>query len=54
MGSARKSLIMTDEDKRATAYHEAGHALVALLTPDGRSGPQGHDHSREAWRLASR
>jgi len=33
MGSARKSLIMTDEDKRATAYHEAGHALVALLTP---------------------
>ena len=25
---------MTDEDKRATAYHEAGHALVALLTPD--------------------
>ena len=34
MGSARKSLIMTDEDKRATAYHEAGHALVALLTPE--------------------
>ena len=34
MGSERKSLIMTDEDKRATAYHEAGHALVALLTPD--------------------
>ena len=34
MGSERRSLIMTDEDKRATAYHEAGHALVALLTPD--------------------
>ncbi len=34
MGSERKSLIMTDEDKRATAYHEAGHALVALLTPE--------------------
>jgi cell division protease FtsH len=34
MGNARKSLIMTDEDKRATAYHETGHALVALLTPE--------------------
>ena len=34
MGSERRSLVMTDEDKRATAYHEAGHALVALLTPD--------------------
>ncbi len=34
MGSERKSLIMTDEDKRATAYHEAGHALVAMLTPE--------------------
>jgi cell division protease FtsH len=33
IGTARKSLIMSDEDKRATAYHEAGHALVALLTP---------------------
>jgi len=33
MGSERRSLVMTDEDKRATAYHEAGHALVALLTP---------------------
>jgi cell division protease FtsH len=33
MGAARKSLIMSDEDRRATAYHEAGHALVAMLTP---------------------
>ena len=28
-----QSLIMSDEDKRSTAYHEAGHALVALLSP---------------------
>jgi len=33
LGAERKSMIMSDEDKRATAYHEAGHALVALLTP---------------------
>jgi cell division protease FtsH len=33
LGAARKSLIMTDDDKRQTAYHEAGHALVAMLTP---------------------
>ena len=34
LGTARRSLIMTDEDKRQTAYHEAGHAIVAMLTPD--------------------
>jgi cell division protease FtsH len=33
LGAARRSLIMTDEDKRQTAYHEAGHAIVAMLTP---------------------
>jgi cell division protease FtsH len=32
LGAERRSLVMSDEDKRATAYHEAGHALVALLT----------------------
>jgi len=31
LGTERKSMIMSDEDKRTTAYHEAGHALVALL-----------------------
>lgn len=30
MGAARKSAIMTEEDKLATAYHEVGHALVSL------------------------
>jgi cell division protease FtsH len=34
LGAERKSLILSDQDKRTTAYHEAGHALVALLTPD--------------------
>jgi cell division protease FtsH len=32
LGTERRSLIMSDEDKRETAYHEAGHALVALLS----------------------
>ncbi len=31
LGAERRSLIMSDEDKRETAYHEAGHALVAML-----------------------
>jgi cell division protease FtsH len=34
MGAARHSMIMSDEDKRVTAFHEAGHALVAMLTPE--------------------
>jgi len=34
MGAERRSMIMSDEEKRTTAYHEAGHALVAMLTAE--------------------
>ena len=34
MGPERKSMIMTEEEKRNTAYHEGGHALVAAMLPD--------------------
>ena len=30
MGAERKSLVMTEEEKMLTAYHEAGHAIVGL------------------------
>jgi cell division protease FtsH len=33
MGSERRSLIISEEEKRLTAYHEAGHALVAYFMP---------------------
>jgi len=34
MGVERKSMIISDEEKRSTAFHEAGHALIAALLPE--------------------
>ena len=34
MGAERRSLAMTDEEKKLTAYHESGHAIIAFYSPD--------------------
>jgi cell division protease FtsH len=34
MGAERRSMVMSEEEKKLTAYHEAGHAVVGLIVPD--------------------
>jgi cell division protease FtsH len=34
MGAERRSMVMSDKEKRNTAYHEAGHAIVGFLVPE--------------------
>ncbi len=34
MGTERRSMVMTEEEKKLTAYHEAGHAIVGRLVPE--------------------
>ncbi len=34
MGAERRSMVMTEEEKKLTAYHEAGHAIVGRLVPE--------------------
>ena len=50
LGAERK-VMMTPEDRRRTAYHEAGHAIVGMLTP-GRTPCGRCRSSRAAWRSA--
>jgi hypothetical protein len=33
MGAERRSMVMTEEEKKMTAYHEAGHAIVSVFEP---------------------
>ena len=35
MGARRESLVLTAEEKRTTAYHEGGHAVLAAVLPNG-------------------
>ncbi len=37
MGAAKKTMIMTEETRKSTAYHEAGHAIMAMFTPGATS-----------------
>ena len=46
MGAERRSMIMSESEKRTTAYHEAGHALVAVLLPEADPIHKVTSHSR--------
>ena len=53
MGAERRSMIMTDEEKKLTAYHEAGHALVGLQRATATTRSTRSRSSRAAGRWAS-
>ena len=45
LGAERKSMVMKEEERRLTAYHEAGHAICAMKVDGQRSAAQGHDRA---------
>jgi cell division protease FtsH len=45
---AQRKILMSPEDRRRTAYHEDGHALVGMLTPRRRPRTEGFDHPPRA------
>jgi cell division protease FtsH len=45
MGAERKSMVMSEDEKKLTAYHEAGHALVTLHEPASDPDSQGDNRS---------
>jgi ATP-dependent Zn protease len=44
MGGERRSMVISEKEKKTTAYHEAGHTLVAQPAAQPRPDPQGHHH----------
>ena len=44
MGSERRSMVMTEDEKKLTAYHEAGHAVVGLHLPQHDPIPVSYTH----------
>ena len=44
LGAERQIMLTRRRTARRTAYHEAGHAIVGMMTPGRRPGPQGLDH----------
>jgi ATP-dependent Zn protease len=53
MGAERKSAVISEKGRRLTAYHEGGHALVALLTEGSDPLHKATIVPRGAWRGAS-
>ena len=44
MGAERRSMVLTQDQKEMTAYHESGHAIVGMSLAEVRPGLQGDDH----------